>query len=95
MRSRNENAAATRRGNLDGEESAKNNDSTANGEHCTWGQRCDGWHLVRSDALSVIQERMPPAAAEVRRGHAPPAVPELLVAWLSPRSEWLPFPRGL
>jgi mannose-6-phosphate isomerase-like protein (cupin superfamily) len=39
-------------------------------EHYTWGDGCDGWHLVRSDGLSVIQERMPPGAQEVRHSHA-------------------------
>ena len=41
-----------------------------NAEHYTWGAGCDGWHLVRSEALSVIQERMPPGTAEVRHSHA-------------------------
>ena len=44
--------------------------STASGAHYTWGNQCDGWHLVRSDALSVIQERMPPATSEIRHCHA-------------------------
>ncbi len=43
--------------------------STANAEHYTWGQQCDGWHLVKTADLSVIQERMPPAAFEVRHRH--------------------------
>ena len=43
--------------------------STANGEHYTWGQQCDGWHPVRSDTLSVIQERMLLATSEVRHYH--------------------------
>jgi mannose-6-phosphate isomerase-like protein (cupin superfamily) len=39
-------------------------------EHYAWGQRCDGWHLVRQPGqLSVIQERMPPGTAEVRHYH--------------------------
>jgi mannose-6-phosphate isomerase-like protein (cupin superfamily) len=38
--------------------------STENAEHYTWGNQCDGWHLLRSNTLSVIQERMPPGAAE-------------------------------
>jgi mannose-6-phosphate isomerase-like protein (cupin superfamily) len=42
---------------------------TASAEHYTWGGSCDGWHLVRSDALSVIQERMPPGTAEARHLH--------------------------
>ena len=39
-------------------------------EHYVWGGTCDGWHLVRSPALSVIEERMPPGAREVRHRHA-------------------------
>lgn len=38
-------------------------------EHYTWGGQCDGWHLLKSPDLSVIQERMPPGAAEVRHFH--------------------------
>lgn len=48
--------------------------STANAEHYTWSsaidvQMCDGWHLHRSDALSVIEERMPAGTAEQRHMH--------------------------
>ena len=39
-------------------------------DHYVWGGTCDGWHLVRSTALSVIEERMPPGAREVRHRHA-------------------------
>jgi mannose-6-phosphate isomerase-like protein (cupin superfamily) len=39
-------------------------------KHYRWGQNCDGWHLVQSDSLSVIQEMMPPHAAEVRHKHS-------------------------
>jgi quercetin dioxygenase-like cupin family protein len=38
--------------------------------HYTWAGQCDGWHLVRSTALSVIEERMPPATREARHRHA-------------------------
>lgn len=38
-------------------------------EHYVWGSGCDGWHLVRTPELSVIQERMPPGASEVRHYH--------------------------
>lgn len=38
--------------------------STQNAEHYIWGNNCDGWHLLRSDSLSVIQERMPPGTGE-------------------------------
>lgn len=44
--------------------------SIAAAEHYTWGEGCDGWHLVRHDGLSVIQERMPPGTSEVRHRHA-------------------------
>jgi mannose-6-phosphate isomerase-like protein (cupin superfamily) len=43
--------------------------STARAEHYSWGERCDGWHLVRSDGLSVIEESIPPGAFEVRHFH--------------------------
>ena len=39
-------------------------------EHYVWGDGCDGWHLVRSPGLSVIQERMPPGTVEQRHRHA-------------------------
>lgn len=38
-------------------------------EHYTWGTGCDGWHLVKSDTLSVIEEAMPPDTSEVRHFH--------------------------
>ncbi len=38
-------------------------------EHYVWGERCDGWHLVKNAELSVIRERMPPDTAEVRHRH--------------------------
>ncbi|MCB1634062.1 MAG: cupin domain-containing protein [Xanthomonadales bacterium] len=38
-------------------------------EHYRWGEACDGWHLLASPALSVIQERVPAGAAEVRHRH--------------------------
>ncbi|MGD0507233.1 MAG: cupin domain-containing protein [Terriglobales bacterium] len=41
----------------------------ATAEHYVWGKGCDGWHLVRNSQLSVIQERMPAGAAEVRHFH--------------------------
>lgn len=38
--------------------------------HYTWGDACDGWHLVKAAALSVVEERMPPGSCEVRHWHA-------------------------
>lgn len=43
--------------------------SIANAEHYTWGGICDGWHLLRGENLSVIEERMPPGTAEQRHFH--------------------------
>lgn len=37
--------------------------------HYSWGSGCDGWHLLQTATLSVIEERMPPSAAEVRHYH--------------------------
>src|SRR5262245_492686 len=44
--------------------------SPATATHYTWGDQCDGWHLVRDPSLSVIQERMPPGAREQRHRHS-------------------------
>ena len=38
-------------------------------EHYTWGGACDGWHLLKDPALSVIQERVPPLAGETSHFH--------------------------
>ena len=43
--------------------------STDNAEHYTWGDQCDGWPLLRTDSLSVIQERMPPGTSEQLHFH--------------------------
>ncbi len=43
--------------------------SLATAEHYSWGQSCDGWHLVRNAALSVIEEQMPPGSSEVLHSH--------------------------
>jgi mannose-6-phosphate isomerase-like protein (cupin superfamily) len=39
-------------------------------EHYVWGEVCDGWHLVKSPSLSVIQERVPVGASEVKHYHS-------------------------
>ena len=39
-------------------------------EHYVWGNACDGWHLLKEQDLSVIQERVPADAGEVRHFHA-------------------------
>lgn len=43
--------------------------SRDNAEHYRWGVDCDGWHLVKDAQLSVIEEFMPPGAAEIRHHH--------------------------
>jgi len=43
--------------------------STATAEHYHWGEACDGWHLVKTEALSIIQERMPPGTREAWHYH--------------------------
>lgn len=37
--------------------------------HFAWGTGCDGWHLLQFPALSIVEERMPPGASEVRHYH--------------------------
>jgi mannose-6-phosphate isomerase-like protein (cupin superfamily) len=43
--------------------------STLNAEHYLWGDECDGWHLLKRDDVSVIQERVPAGCAEVMHYH--------------------------
>jgi mannose-6-phosphate isomerase-like protein (cupin superfamily) len=43
--------------------------STATADHYVWGKVCAGWHLVRSEGLSVIEECMPPGSEEQRHWH--------------------------
>ncbi|RPJ25094.1 MAG: cupin domain-containing protein [Chloroflexi bacterium] len=43
--------------------------SIENPEHYIWGGNCDGWHLLKRDDMSVIQERVPAGCAEVRHSH--------------------------
>ncbi|HEY3991055.1 MAG TPA: cupin domain-containing protein [Acidobacteriaceae bacterium] len=50
--------------------------SIATAEHYTWPSAisaqtctCDGWHLHRSESLTIIEERMPPGTAEQRHLH--------------------------
>jgi mannose-6-phosphate isomerase-like protein (cupin superfamily) len=38
-------------------------------EHYIWGTICDGWHLVKNQNLSVITEKVPPGAKEIRHYH--------------------------
>lgn len=43
--------------------------SIENAEHYVWGAVCDGWHLLKRDDMSVIQERVPAGGTEVMHYH--------------------------
>lgn len=47
--------------------------STASAEHYTWGgpnrDQSDGWFLLRTPELAIIEESMPPGASETRHHH--------------------------
>src|SRR5260370_7003847 len=47
--------------------------STKSADHYKWGgpqgTDCDGWHLVKTPELSVIEELMPPGTSEARHSH--------------------------
>jgi mannose-6-phosphate isomerase-like protein (cupin superfamily) len=43
--------------------------SIENAEHYIWGEDCDGWHLLKRDDMSVIQERVPVGGSEVMHYH--------------------------
>jgi mannose-6-phosphate isomerase-like protein (cupin superfamily) len=43
--------------------------STTNAEHYLWGDGCDGWYLVRTPELNIIEEKMPPHTSETRHSH--------------------------
>src|SRR5690606_7058276 len=43
--------------------------SRENSEHYIWGNNCSGWHLVKSQSLSVIEELMPPHTQEKKHYH--------------------------
>jgi len=47
--------------------------SNKSAEHYKWGGPqgidCDGWHLVKTPELSIIEELMPPGTSEARHSH--------------------------
>ena len=43
--------------------------SIENAEHYVWGEICDGWHLLKREDMSVIQEHVPPGGAEAMHYH--------------------------
>ena len=43
--------------------------SIENAEHYVWGHICAGWHLLKRDDMSVIQERVPAGSTEAMHYH--------------------------
>ena len=43
--------------------------SIENAEHYIWGEINDGWHLLKRDDISIIQEHVPAGSAEVMHFH--------------------------
>ena len=41
-----------------------------NAEHYIWGDVSEGWHLLKREDMSIIQERVPAGAGEVMHYHA-------------------------
>lgn len=37
--------------------------------HYTWASACDGWRLIDTPGLSVVEERVPPGSEEVPHYH--------------------------
>jgi mannose-6-phosphate isomerase-like protein (cupin superfamily) len=40
-----------------------------NAKHYTWGKGCDGWYLLETPEITIIQERMPAGTAEITHRH--------------------------
>ena len=43
--------------------------SIENAEYYFWGEISEGWHLLKRDDMSVIEERVPAGGAEVMHHH--------------------------
>ncbi|MEW6402465.1 MAG: cupin domain-containing protein [Chloroflexota bacterium] len=43
--------------------------SISNSEHYIWGSACDGWHLLKREDVSIIQERVPAGESEMKHFH--------------------------
>jgi len=48
---------------------ANNVVSRMNAQHYRWGTDCDAWHLVKDEEFTIIEELIPPGAAEVLHYH--------------------------
>ena len=38
-------------------------------DHYTWGEDCDGWHLLKVPGMSVVHERVPSGRSEIPHFH--------------------------
>jgi mannose-6-phosphate isomerase-like protein (cupin superfamily) len=43
--------------------------SKSTAPHYMWASVCDGWRLIDTPGLSVVEERVPPEAEELRHHH--------------------------
>ena len=43
--------------------------SRSSAPHYAWAKACDGWRLIDTPGLSVVEERVPPGAEETRHYH--------------------------
>jgi quercetin dioxygenase-like cupin family protein len=43
--------------------------SKSSAPHYIWASVCDGWRLIDTPGLSLVEERVPPGAEEVRHYH--------------------------
>ncbi len=43
--------------------------SIQNSEHYYWGDKCSGWHLLKTENLSIIEELMPSNTYEEKHYH--------------------------
>jgi mannose-6-phosphate isomerase-like protein (cupin superfamily) len=43
--------------------------SIQNAEYYVWGEVSEGWHLLKRDDMSIIQERVPAGGSEVMHHH--------------------------
>jgi len=69
VQSRSARSGAVQDGSAQADSATQGAVSRENAEHYRWGNNCDAWYLVNDDQLSVIEELMPPGAAEIRHHH--------------------------
>jgi mannose-6-phosphate isomerase-like protein (cupin superfamily) len=43
--------------------------SRSTAPHYTWASVCDGWRLIDTPGLRVVEERVPPGTGEMRHHH--------------------------